>query len=410
MRRLASINSPGDLCHSGAFSFERRDSVIPEKQCSADAPKVVICVAGTRPEAIKMAPVILTLRERPEFLVYTLATGQHSDMLDQAFAHFHIEPDHNLRVMREGQSLDYITSRVVEESGKLFDAVRPSMVLVHGDTTTTFAAALSSFYRHIPVGHVEAGLRSRRMDIPFPEEANRILADRLSSLLFAPTPNARLNLIREGFSEDSITITGNTVIDALVWTIEHGVESRHDSALPGNDSPFIVFTAHRRESWGEPLIGMCNAIRRILEAHREFFVLIPLHKNPSVRDSIRRELGKHPRVVFSEPLDYGSFVNAMRHCSLILSDSGGIQEEAAALGKPVLVLRDVSERPEAMLEGTATLAGTSPEEIFNAADTILSGVRFPEEVHRKIRNNPFGDGNASQKIADVIVKYFNDRS
>lgn len=384
--------------------------MIPEKQCTADAPKVVICVAGTRPEAIKMAPVILTLRERPEFLVYTLATGQHSDMLDQAFAHFQIEPDHNLRVMREGQSLDYITSRVIEESGKLFDAIRPSMVLVHGDTTTTFAAALSSFYRHIPVGHVEAGLRSGRMDIPFPEEANRILADKLSSLHFAPTPIARSNLIREGFADNSITITGNTVIDALAWTIGHSAASQHNSAIPRDDTPFIVFTAHRRESWGEPLIGICKAIWRILEAHREFYALVPLHKNPSVRDNIRKELGKHPHIIFSEPLDYGSFVHAMRHCSLILSDSGGIQEEAAALGKPLLVLRDVSERPEAMMEGTAKLVGTSADDIFNAADTILANVHFPGNAHHTIRNNPFGDGNASGKIADVILKYFNDRS
>ena len=384
--------------------------MIPEKHSSADAPIVVICVAGTRPEAIKMAPVILALRERPEFRVYTLATGQHSDMLDQAFAHFQIEPDHNLRVMREGQSLDYITSRVIEESGKLFDAVRPSMILVHGDTTTTFAAALSSFYRHIPVGHVEAGLRSGRMDIPFPEEANRILADRLSSLHFAPTAIARSNLIREGFSDDSITITGNTVIDALAWTIEHPAASKRDAAIPGDGTPFIVFTAHRRESWGEPLIGICNAIMRILEVHGEFYALVPLHKNPSVRDIIRSELGKHPHVIFSEPLDYGSFIHAMRHCSLILSDSGGIQEEAAALGKPLLVLRDVSERPEAMSEGTAKLVGTSPDEIFHAADTILTNVQFPGNAPHKIRNNPFGDGNASRRIADVILKYFNDRS
>ncbi len=398
------------MYHSGAFSSERGDSVIREKQRSADSSITVVCVAGTRPEAIKMAPVILALRDKPEFLVYTLATGQHSDMLDQAFAHFHIEPDHNLRVMREGQSLDSISSRVIEESGKFFDTIRPSMVLVHGDTTTTFAAALSSFYRHIPVGHVEAGLRSGRMDIPFPEEANRVLADSLSSLLFAPTPIARSNLIREGFAEKNITITGNTVIDALAWTIGHSDAFPRDAALPDDETPFIVFTAHRRESWGEPLVGMCNAIWRILEAHGRFYALVPLHKNPSVRDSIRKELGKHPRVIFSEPLDYGSFVHAMRHCSLILSDSGGIQEEAAALGKPVLVLRDVSERPEAMMEGTATLVGTVPDEIFNAADRILSITRFPGEMHRKILRNPFGDGNASGKIADVILKYFNDRS
>ncbi len=374
-------------------------------------PQTIVCVVGTRPEAIKMAPVILSLRNTPEFSIYTLATGQHSDMLDQALAHFRIEPEYNLRIMREKQSLDYVTARVLEGSGKVFDHVEPSMVLVHGDTTTTLAASLAAFYRHIPIGHVEAGLRSGRLDLPFPEEANRILTDKISRLLFAPTGNARDNLIREGIPEDNITVTGNTVIDALSWTIDTYGDSvcRSDVSFPG-DTRFIVFTAHRRESWGEPLVEICTAVRRLLELHTDLFVLIPLHKNPSVRDKIRHELGEHPRIVYSEPLDYASFVSAMRHCAFLLSDSGGIQEEAAALGKPVLVLRDVSERPEAMTEGTAVLVGTSADVIVENAERILSALHGERNVPHSILSNPFGDGRAAWRISEGISKYFNDRS
>lgn len=362
----------------------------------------ITCVVGTRPEAIKMAPVIRSLREDPRLAVTVLATGQHQSMLQEALAYFHIEADLDLNVMKDRQSLDHITSAVLTGVGKFLDAHPQDMLLVHGDTSTTLAAALAGFYRHIPVGHVEAGLRSHNMELPFPEEANRVLTDRLSSLFFAPTEGDAENLAREGAAPGRIHITGNTVIDALFWTLEH--------PKPGGTvdldgmGDFFLMTAHRRESWGQPLLHICGAVRELLQERPGLKALIPLHKNPTVRDDIRRILGDLPQAVLTEPLDYPDFVQAMARSLFILSDSGGIQEEASALGKPVLILRALSERPDALTKGTGVLVGTDRERILDTARRVLDSPGYRQSF--KGRGTPFGDGTASLKIRDVIDRFW----
>ncbi|MBQ9565715.1 MAG: UDP-N-acetylglucosamine 2-epimerase (non-hydrolyzing) [Synergistaceae bacterium] len=374
------------------------------------------CVVGTRPEAIKMAPLIRVLREDRRFAVTVLATGQHTDMLRQALAHFGIEADENLNVMRDRQSLDHIASAVLTGVGGFLDENPQDMILVHGDTSTTFFSALAGFYRHIPVGHVEAGLRSHDMNLPFPEEANRVLTDRLAALFFAPTEGDAENLRREGVEERRVLVTGNTVIDALFWTLERraGVSEAFtaiERALPA-DAPIILMTAHRRESWGEPLTRICGAVEDLLRERPALRFLIPLHKNPTVREVIRRDLGAfaegpEPRVLFTEPLDYPDFVAAMNRCLFILSDSGGIQEEASALRKPVLIMRTISERPEAVTRGTGVLVGTDREGILREARRLLDDAEYRASfAHRG--DSPFGDGTASVKIRDGIAKYLED--
>ena len=369
--------------------------------------KNIACIIGTRPEAIKMAPVILALRADKNFCVTTLATGQHTDMLRQALDDFDITPDYNLNIMRTSQTLDYITSSVLSGVGELLDNHHQDMILVHGDTSTTFAAALAGFYRHIPVGHVEAGLRSHDLSLPFPEEANRVLTDRVAELFFAPTQGDSDNLTREGISPEKIFITGNTVIDALYKILEakQGV-CEPDYLVKAQGRPLILMTAHRRESWGETLRGICGAVIDIIHSRNDVVFLIPLHKNPVVREIFRECLKDYEsNVIFTEPLGYSEFVYAMSKSVFILSDSGGVQEEASAIDKPVLIMRTVSERPEAITHGTGLLVGTDRERI---RDEALRFLNDPESVKRFLAKNtkPFGNGEASVKIREALIEYF----
>lgn len=360
-------------------------------------------VIGTRPEAIKMAPVILELKGRPDFCVRVVATGQHTDMLVQALDYFSIKADVNLGIMKERQSLDYITSSVMEGVGRILDENKPDGVLVHGDTTTTFAASIAAFYRKIPVGHVEAGLRSWNMHLPFPEEMNRVLTDRIAKWWFAPTELAKENLMKEGTCPEAIHVTGNTVVDALFTTIRaKGAPKAECIASLRKDEPFLLVTAHRRESWGKPLEDICSALLDVLEKHPMYGALVPMHRNPAVRETMREILGGNERIVLCDPLDYPDFVWAIDNCKLILSDSGGVQEEASALGKPVLILRDVTERPEALEHGSGILVGTNRERIIFAANELLSDQEAYRRIQARCEGNPFGDGQASRRIADIL--------
>lgn len=368
-------------------------------------------VIGTRPEAIKMAPVINELRKRSEISVRVIATGQHTDMLVQALSFFGIEADCDLNIMRERQSLDYITASVLTGVGTLFDESAPDVVLVHGDTTTTMAAALAAFYRQIPTAHVEAGLRSFDMHRPFPEEMNRVVTDKLSRWHFAPTAAARDNLLRDGASDASIYVTGNTVVDALKYAISLDMPPEDKAvASIADGAPFMLLTAHRRESWGERLECICRAARRISRKHGIRF-LVPMHKNPAVRDTLRSSLSGDDRFILCEPLGYSDFVWALDRCVMIMSDSGGVQEEATAIAKPVLILRDVTERPEAVTHGSGILVGTDEDRIFAEADRLLSDDSARRAIERKCEAAPFGDGTAAAKIADVLTAdAWNDRT
>lgn len=366
----------------------------------------ITCVAGTRPEAIKMAPLISAMRADERFSVTVLATGQHTDMLRQALSDFDITPDADLNIMRERQSLDHITSAVLTGTGAFLDENPQDMILVHGDTSTTFAAALAAFYRHIPVGHVEAGLRSGNMDLPFPEEANRVLTDRISSLYFAPTEGDAQNLLREGADAGRVFVTGNTVIDALFMTLERAEEPDLIRDI-GDGAPLVLMTAHRRESWGEPMERICSAVASLIEKRPDIRVLIPLHKNPAVRSVIRGRLGGLEQVIFTEPLGYREFVCVMNRSTLILTDSGGIQEEASALRKPVLILRTLSERPEAVTHGTGVIVGTDEDVIADTALRVLGDDEYRDSFAHKAM--PFGDGTASRKIMDITGRFLSDR-
>lgn len=366
----------------------------------------ITCVAGTRPEAIKMAPLISAMRADERFSVTVLATGQHTDMLRQALSDFDITPDADLNIMRERQSLDHITSAVLTGTGAFLDENPQDMILVHGDTSTTFAAALAAFYRHIPVGHVEAGLRSGNMDLPFPEEANRVLTDRISSLYFAPTEGDAQNLLREGADAGRVFVTGNTVIDALFLTLERAEEPDFIRDI-GDGAPLVLMTAHRRESWGEPMERICSAVASLIEKRPDIRVLIPLHKNPAVRSVIRGRLGGLEQVIFTEPLGYREFVCVMNRSTLILTDSGGIQEEASALRKPVLILRTLSERPEAVTHGTGVIVGTDEDVIAGTALRVLGDDEYRDSFAHKAM--PFGDGTASRKIMDITGRFLSDR-
>ncbi|MBQ3625983.1 MAG: UDP-N-acetylglucosamine 2-epimerase (non-hydrolyzing) [Synergistaceae bacterium] len=362
----------------------------------------LLCVIGTRPEAIKMSPLINLLKGDNNFEVKVLTTGQHTDMLRQALAFFNIKADFDLNIMRERQSLDYITSSVLTGVGRYLDENSQDIILVHGDTSTTFAAALAGFYRKIPVGHVEAGLRSKNIYLPFPEEINRVLADRIASLYFAPTELDAENLKHEGSDPSKIFVTGNTVIDALFWTLSNKLNNNINFE---NDAPLILMTAHRRESWGEPLVQICHAVKDIINARPDVKFLIPLHKNPTVREVIYKELKDfNNNIIFTEPLDYPDFVAAMNKSIFILSDSGGIQEEASALRKPVLIMRTLSERPQAVTLGTGVLVGTDRNKILEQALKILNNKDYRE--YFLTRGMPFGDGTACLKIRDIILNYF----
>lgn len=351
---------------------------------------------GTRPEAVKLAPVIHRLRAEGFCDVRVLATAQHREMLDQVLAFFGIAADADLDLMRPGQSLGDLTSRMVKELSAYFADDAPDYVLVQGDTTTVFATALCCFYAGIPVGHVEAGLRTRRRDAPFPEEMNRQMTSRLADLHFAPTETAAQHLREEAIDPESILVTGNTVIDALLWSA-----ARVDSArfVPRGNKRMILVTAHRRESFGEPFERICAALRKLAD-RGDVEVVYPVHPNPNVQGPAQRMLGGHPAIRLERPLDYPDFVAAMKACHLILTDSGGVQEEAPSLGKPVLVLRETTERPEGIAGGTSILVGTDTEKILAQASKLLDDAAAHAAMAR--RSNPFGDGKASERIAAAL--------
>ena len=359
-------------------------------------------VIGTRPEAIKLAPLILAARERPEqFEVRVIRTGQHRELVDALMVEFGITADANLDVMRPNQDLAYVMSASLGGLSEIFGRDRPDWVLVQGDTTATFAGALAAFYNGAKVGHVEAGLRTGDRRAPFPEEANRALTTRLADLHFAPTEQARQNLRREGIADADILVTGNTVIDMLLRTLSGLPDAaRHVGMAPGER--FLLITAHRRESHGPALERICAAIERLLARDPALRAWIPMHPSPKVREVIERRLAGHPRVRLSEPLGYTEIVAALGSTALVLTDSGGIQEECCALGQPVLVLRDETERQEAIDAGVAQLVGTDPDRIVDAAARILGDPETRARMSRK--STAFGDGHASHRILDALLR------
>lgn len=363
----------------------------------------VMSIFGTRPEAIKMAPLVKELARREEFDAKVIVTAQHREMLDQVLAIFEVVPDYDLNVMKQGQSLSEITSRVLVGLDGVFQKERPDIVLVHGDTSTTFAASLAAFYNQITIGHVEAGLRTGNKYSPFPEEMNRQLTGVMADIHFSPTDMARDNLLRESKDGASIVVTGNTAIDALATTVSADYE--HPILDRAAGKRLVLVTAHRRENLGDKMEGMFRAIKRLVEKHDDIHVVYPVHLNPLVQDAAGRILGNDERIDLIDPLDVIDFHNIAAHAHLILTDSGGIQEEAPSLGVPVLVLRDTTERPEGIAAGTLKLAGTDEETIFAMADELLSDGAAHGVMARAV--NPYGDGEASRRIADAIVGYFN---
>ena len=359
--------------------------------------KTVLCAVGTRPEAVKMAPVILALRREPWARVRVLATAQHRHMLDQVLDLFAIAPDVDLDLMRPDQALADLTARMLVALDRSLEQERPDVVLAQGDTTTVLATGLACFYRHIPFGHVEAGLRTGDLANPFPEEMNRAVASRLSRYHFAPTAAARANLLREGIPDAAIHVTGNTVIDALLEVAQRDVPI--GPALDAGKR-LVLVTAHRRESFGAPLREAFRALRELADRNPDLQVLYPVHLNPNVSRPARELLEGHPRIVLCPPLDYAPFVSAMKRAYLIVTDSGGVQEEAPALGKPVLVLRDETERPEAVAEGVVKLVGTSSERILAEAQRLLDDPAAYAAMARGV--SPYGDGHAAERIVRVL--------
>lgn len=359
--------------------------------------KKVMAIFGTRPEAIKMCPVILELRKRKSLQTVVCVTGQHQQMLEQCLKTFNVEPDYNLSIMQKEQTLFDITVLILERIKSVLKKEKPDIVLVHGDTTTTFAASLACFYLHIPVGHVEAGLRTYNLEAPFPEEFNRQAVGIIAALNFAPTAKARDNLIREGKSPDTIYVTGNTAIDALRITVAK--EYSHPCLEWAKGSRLILVTAHRRENLGEPMRHMFRAILRIVNENEDVKVIYPIHLNPAVRKIANEVFQDNRRIRLIEPLDVLDFHNFMKQSYLILTDSGGIQEEAPSLGKPVLVMRDTTERPEGVEAGTLRLVGTDEEKIYEEITRLFNNEEY---IKMSKAANPYGDGYASRRIADVL--------
>lgn len=362
----------------------------------------VMTVFGTRPEAIKMCPLITELKKRMDIETVVCLTGQHKEMLDQVMDVFGIEADYNMSVMKDKQTLSMITSAVIRGFDEILQKEKPDVVLVHGDTTTSFAAGLVSFYHQIPVGHIEAGLRTYNLQSPYPEEFNRQAADIFSEFYFVPTERAKENLLREGKSEKKIFVTGNTVIDALRFTVR---DSYRNADLEwAKDSKLILVTAHRRENIGKPMESMFKAMRRIIEDNEDTKIIYPIHKNPIVREIADKYLAHYERIRLIEPLDVLDFHNFIKSSYMVLTDSGGIQEEAPALGKPVLVMRDTTERPEGVDAGTLKLVGTDKKRIYEETCRLLNDRDVYAAMSRA--SNPYGDGYASERIADVLMKHF----
>ena len=367
----------------------------------------VMTVFGTRPEAIKMAPIVLELQKHPDTIEPVVAvTAQHREMLDQVLSLFHIKPDHDLNIMAAGQTLFDITTRAMMGLDKVLTEEKPDIVLVHGDTTTTFAGALAAYYHQTAVGHVEAGLRTHNKYSPFPEEMNRRLTGCIADLNFAPTSTSEANLLAENVPPESIFVTGNTVIDALHHTVRDDFAFK-DASLQDVDfanKRIILVTTHRRENLGEPMRHVYKALKQLTEEFDDVEVVFPVHKNPKVREVVNEELGGLDKVHLIDPLDYEPFANLMHRAYLILTDSGGVQEEAPALGKPVLVLRDTTERPEAVDAGTVKLIGTDRERVYEEAKTLLTD---KEEYSRMAESvNPYGDGQAARRIIHAILYHY----
>ena len=371
------------------------------------APLQVMTVFGTRPDAVKMAPVVMELQRcEPRVQVRIVVTGQHREMLDQVLQVFGITPHHDLNIMQHGQTLTQVTMRVLEGLDGLLRGEKPQVMLAQGDTTTTFVAALAAFYHQVAFGHVESGLRTHHKYNPFPEEMNRKLAGAIADFHFAPTAQARDNLLKEGVSADTIWVTGNTGIDALLMVAEMNYPITDPALKKVLSSPLrtVLLTAHRRENWGEPLHRICTAVKRLVERFDDIQVVFPMHRNPLVRETAAQVLGGLARVILTDPPDYAPFVKLMQHSYLILTDSGGVQEEAPSLGKPVLVLRDTTERPEGVQAGTARLVGTDVHRIVDEASELLTDQTAYQQMARTV--NPYGDGKASQRIRQVLLNHF----
>lgn len=381
--------------------------------------KKVMLVFGTRPEAIKMAPLVKKFQEYPnDFDTSVCVTGQHREMLDQVLNIFDIKPDYDLNIMKQGQDLYDVTARVLTGMRDVLKEAQPDVVLVHGDTTTSTAAALASFYQQIPVGHVEAGLRTHNIYSPWPEEMNRQVTGRIATYHYAPTPLSKQNLLTEAVQESDITVTGNTVIDALYWVVEKikndkSLESELNALLVkagydvnrlANGKKLVLITGHRRENFGDGFINMCSAIKTLTEKHPEVDFVYPMHLNPNVRKPIHEVFGEDlsglSNMFFIEPLEYLSFVCLMEKSTIVLTDSGGIQEEAPGLGKPVLVMRDTTERPEALEAGTVKLVGTDYDKIVNEVSALLDNEAYYNEMSRAV--NPYGDGLACERIVNAL--------
>jgi UDP-N-acetylglucosamine 2-epimerase (non-hydrolysing) len=361
----------------------------------------VLCVVGTRPEAIKMAPVILALKAESWANVRVLATAQHRHMLDQVMTFFGIAPNIDLNIMRPNQALTTLTARLLLELDDVLQQEKPDVVLAQGDTTTVMTVALASFYHRIPFGHVEAGLRTWDMQNPFPEEANRVIGGRLARWHFAPTESSRLNLLREGVNNADIVLTGNTVIDALLMTASKEVEI---GIAFDDDKRLVLVTSHRRENFGQPFRNICRALRTLAENNPTVQFLYPVHPNPNVKDVAHEFLAGLSNFTLCEPLDYAPFIAAMKRAYIILTDSGGVQEEAPALGKPVLVLRDETERPEAVEQGVVKLVGTNYERIVDETQRLLDDESAYRAMARGV--SPYGDGHAAERIVKTLREHF----
>ncbi len=364
----------------------------------------VMSVFGTRPEAIKMCPLVRELEKRKEIESVVCVTGQHRQMLDQVLDIFQVKPDYDLKLMKDRQTLTTITTEVLLHLGTLFQEVKPDIILVHGDTTTSFSAALAAFYQQIPVGHVEAGLRTYDKYSPFPEEMNRKMISQIAELYFAPTENNKKNLKKENIQE-GIYVTGNTVIDAFPYTVKKDYIFKEEKIkkIDFHKKRLVLLTAHRRENLGKPLENICYAIKHLVEENRDIQVVYPVHLNPAVRSIVYKILGNVERVYLTEPIDVEDMHNLMSQSFLIMTDSGGLQEEGPHFGIPVVVLRTETERPEAVEAGTVVVAGTKEEKIFEIANTLLNNTQVYEKMAHAI--NPYGDGHASERIVEALIEW-----
>lgn len=370
----------------------------------------VITIFGTRPEAVKMAPLVKELEKREEINSLVCVTAQHREMLDQVLELFDIKPDFDLNIMQSKQTLTGITTRVLEGLEEVFENEKPDIILVHGDTTTTFAGSLAAFYKQIKVGHVEAGLRTFDKYFPFPEEMNRKLTGAIADFHFAPTKSSKNNLLREGIREEDIFITGNTVIDAMGFTVDkkYTFSNKILNEIDYENKKVIMVTAHRRENWGEGIENICRSLKQIVLENEDVELVYLVHLNPVVKDVVYSHLEGLPRVHLLPPLDTKETHNLMNKCFMVMTDSGGLQEEAPHLGKPVLVLRDVTERPEAVDSGTVKLVGTNTDDIIESANKLIKDAEEYEIMSRAV--NPYGDGKASQRIVDAILYSFGKKS